>query len=292
MGSGALPDAASYTRISPGETITADVDLDTEYVLPEQGTVTVSSSIAIMDRMPELDSFGEPETVPQEIVESETIEFSVRAGSSAGKVPAVNAVIQCNVEQSASTQKAITGAQAASYEAVNFLSSLYYMDPFDPEDPVVPRVHMKPHIRYQYWFHEFDDLAPQPPDPGAMDTDNAMVDQVVFATYTRLIPGARTVCDSCPGYHPGARAWNEGDVIHLCPANFLDPVLGGVTSQAGTIAHEVSHRPDGEAVPTRDFPGVENRATAHALDRYRAVRSGANYEYFIMNVPLGKSGAR
>jgi hypothetical protein len=63
-----------------------------------------------------------------------------------------------------------------------------------------------------------------------------------------------------------------------------------VTSQAGTIAHEVSHRPDGYAIPTLDFPGVKNRATAHALDRTSAVRSGANYEYFIMDVPLGRDG--
>lgn len=69
-----------------------------------------------------------------------------------------------------------------------------------------------------------------------------MVDQVVAATYARLLGGARAVCDSCPGYDPSSRAWNEGDLIHLCPVNFLDPVNGGVTSQAGTIAHEVSHR--------------------------------------------------
>jgi hypothetical protein len=67
-------------------------------------------------------------------------------------------------------------------------------------------------------------------------------------------------------------------------------VNGGVTSQVGTIAHEVSHRPDGYAIPTQDFPNVKNRATAHALDRTSAVRSGANYEYFIMNVPLGRDG--
>jgi hypothetical protein len=61
-------------------------------------------------------------------------------------------------------------------------------------------------------------------------------------------------------------------------------VAGGITSQAGTIVHEVTHQADG----TADLDGVTDRASAHKLSRYNAARSGANYEYFIMNVPLGK----
>ena len=89
-------------------------------------------------------------------------------------------------------------------------------------------------------------------------------------------------------YSPPTRAWNEGVLIHLCPVNFLDPVAGGITSQAGTIVHEVTHQAAGTAAGTADLDGVTDRASAHKLSRYNAARSGANYEYFIMNVPLGK----
>jgi hypothetical protein len=282
------PGPSSYRSIAPGETITSDIDLATEYALPDAGSISVTSAIDIMSRIPSLDAMGEPEDVPHELVESAAVQFSVRTAATPRQV-GTSSIMQCSTEQTAATQQAIISAQAASHEALMFLSSLYYSDPIDPENPTVPRVHMKPHLRYQYWFGQFDEWAPQPPEPGWADTDNAMVDQVVAATYARLLGGAQAVCDSCPGYDPSSRAWNEGDLIHLCPVNFLDPVNGGVTSQAGTIAHEVSHRPDGYAIPTQDFPNVRNRATAHALDRTSAVRSGANYEYFIMNVPLGRA---
>jgi len=284
------PGPSSYRSIAPGETITSDIDLAAEYALPDAGSISVTSAVDVMDRIPSLDDMGEPETVPHELVESASVRFSVRVTPTAARA-GVSSVIQCSAEQTASTQQAIVGAQAASYEAMMFLGSLYYSAPIDPENPVPPRVHMKPHLRYNYWFGQYDEWAPQPPEPGWSDTDNAMVDQVVAATYARLLGGARAVCDSCTGYDPNSRAWNEGDLIHLCPVNFLDPLNGGITSQVGTIAHEVSHRPDGYAIPTQDFPGVKNRATAHALDRTSAVRSGANYEYFIMNVPLGRGAS-
>jgi hypothetical protein len=148
---------------------------------------------------------------------------------------------------------------------------------------------MKPHRRYQNWFGVWDDDAPQHPDPEAMKTDNIRVDTTVVATYVRLLSGASTVCDRCVGYDPSSRAWAEGTLIHLCPVNFSDPITGGISSQAGTIAHETSHQSDGLAPGTVDVPGVRNRAEAHALPRSTAVTSGANYEYFITDTLLGRN---
>lgn len=284
------PGPSSYTRIPPGGTVSADVDLALEYALPETGEVTARVSVDILDRIPALDANRESEEVPHEIVESAAVALPVMPRFGRPAAP-VTSIIQCSAEQLASTQAAVVAAQKASHEAADFLSSLYYTDPIDPENPSIPRVHMKPHLRYQYWFGTWDDSAPQLPDPEALHTDNAMVDQVMVATYARLLSGVRSVCDACVGYDPSSRAWNEGDLVHLCPVNFLDAVAGGINSQAGTIAHEVTHRVDTYASPTADFPGVKNRATAHALNRHSAVRSGANYEYFIMNVPLGRESA-
>ena len=147
---------------------------------------------------------------------------------------------------------------------------------------------MKPHPRYQNWFGTWDDDAPQAPDPASSATDNDRVDRTILATYVRLQGSVSTVCDACVGYHPSSRAWAEGKLIHLCPVNFTDPITGGITSQAGTIAHEVSHQNDDIASGTVDLDGIRSRAKAHALPRPSAVTSAANYEYFIMDTPLGR----
>lgn len=284
-------DSSSYTRIAPGEHLTATVDLGLEYALPVAARLSVSTSITVLERMPEFNEYHEASEVPSLEVTSNTVQFVV--ASDLTSFPSnCSSIIKCTEDQLAATKRAILGAKTASYEALQFLSSLYYMDPIDPENPNPPRVHMKPHLRYQYWFGTWDDLAPQPPDPGYPSTDNSRVDQTVMATYVRLLGGANAVCDVCKGYSPWTRAWNEVTLIHLCPINFSDPVNGGITSQAGTIVHEVTHQADADAPATIDIKGVTNRATAHRLSRPQAVQSGANYEYFIMNVPLGRSQSK
>lgn len=285
----APPAPSEFTRVPSGSTIRSKVDLSQEYDVPAASLIRVSTSVAVYDQLPALLNSGESESVPYESIKSNAVSFTVRSVPERPELRA-SSVIQCTPSQQAQTRQAVAAAQSISEEAINFLGGLYYVDPIDPANPQIPRVHMKPHPRYQNWFGTWDDNAPQAPDPASIGTDNARVDQVLMATYVRLLSGASTVCDECKGYHPAARAWLEGKLIHLCPVNFSDPVWGGITSQAGTIAHEVSHQDDGNAKGTVDVHGVSNRATAHALQRPLAVTSAANYEYFITNAPLGRSG--
>jgi hypothetical protein len=287
--SGAPPPSA-FTRISPGSRLDGTVDLAREYELPPAGSISVTTGVALYDRVPGIDANGEMESVPHESIDSNVLSFAVV--HVAAKTSNVSSIIQCTPAQQDATLRAVVAAQSITEEAVNFLGSLYYTDPVDPENPVPPRVHMKPHRRYQNWFGVWDEAAPQPPDPGAFDTDNSRVDQTVVATYARLLSGATTVCDQCVGYHPSARAWVEGRLIHLCPVNFGDPIAGGITSQAGTIAHEVSHQNDDMAKGTVDVKDVTSRSEAHALPRATAVTSAANYEYFIADTPLGRNALR
>lgn len=280
------PTPSQFTRIRPGEHIDAKVDLAREYEMPPAGSITVKTSVAIYDRIPAMLPNGESESVPYESIKSNAATFVVVR--TAAYTSTASSTIQCTAEQQDATRRAIAGAKSISEGAANILSTLYYIDSIDPENPLPPRVHMKPHRRYQNWFGVWDDGAPQPPDPGYSTTDNARVDDTIFATYVRLQSGAVTVCDQCKGYHPSARAWAEGKLIHLCPVNFSDPVTGGITSQAGTIAHEVSHQNDDMAKGTVDIEGIRDRASAHALPRSSAVQSAANYEYFITDTPLGR----
>ena len=283
------PSPSQFTRIAIGSAIQANVNLSTEYHLPTAGSITVSTRVALYRRIPAIRSTGELESTPFETIQSNGVTFGVVNVPERSRD--VSAVTKCTPLQEEQTKQAVAAAGPMTEEAVNFLGGLYYIDPIDPENPTPPRIHMKPHARYRNWFGVWDDDAPQPPDPAASETANTRVDQTVIATYVRLQSGATTVCDACVGYHPSARAWAEGTLIHLCPVNFGDPITGGITSQAGTIAHEVSHQTDELAGGTVDVPEVTSRAAAHALPRQRAVTSGANYEYFITDTPLGRASA-
>jgi len=72
------PGPASFTRIPSGESISADIDLSREYALPTTATATVNvqSGIEVLDRIPALDEYGEPENVPSESVESNVLSIA------------------------------------------------------------------------------------------------------------------------------------------------------------------------------------------------------------------------
>lgn len=277
---------SAFMKVPVGGRIEGSVDLAREYDLPPAGEITVSTTISVHDRVARILPSGENESIPSEVITSNELTFPVIGGYM--RDGGVASTLKCAPAQLDMTRRAISAAMSASNEAVNFVGSLYYSDPIDPANPVFPRFHMRPHFRYTNWFGTWDDSAPQEPDPGASDTDNTRVDQTLAAIYVRLMSGARTVCDECKGYDPSARAWAEGSLIHLCPVNFSDPITGGITSQAGTIVHEVSHRNDSYAEGTVDIEGVRSRDHAHRLSRPQAVRSAANYEYFITDTPLGR----
>jgi hypothetical protein len=280
------PQPSAFLRIGPGTSLYSKVDLAREYELPVGGAVNVSTDVAVYERIPQITRDGESESLPHTSVKSNVVTFAVVQVANIAKIP--SSAIQCTSAQTEATGRAISAAQHIAEAGTNFLAGLYYIDEVDEEDPLPPRVHMTPNRRYQDWFGTWDDGAPQYPDLGYLDTDNARIDQTIFATHVRLLSGVATVCDQCVGYHPSARAWAEGKLVHLCPVNFGDPITGGITSQAGTIVHEVSHQNDDMAKGTVDVKDVSSRAEAHALPRHTAASSAANYEYFITNTPLGR----
>lgn len=285
---GSSPDA--YIQLAPGEAIHAEVDLGKEYAFAGSGLYQVSTSMTAYDVVPGTTPDGEAATVPSESFVSAIADLYIDPSAYAAQSdPMADNVFPCSTEQLDQTEKAFyKGTRSASLTQAILQTSYYYgpVDPQHPEDP--PRIHMKRDPKYVYWFGEWDDDAPQAPDPAAPSTDNARVDEVVAAIVARMDEGFPTVCDRCPGYSPHTRAWTEANgTVHMCPIHFSDPISGGITSQAGTLVHEASHIDDSRGRPTVDHDGVINRATAHALDRSRAVDSGANYEYYMMNVPLG-----
>lgn len=285
------PGSEAYIQLVPGESITTQFDLSVDYLLPSRGKISVGLSLVAYPALPARGVAGEYTHDRSEVFQSNRLEIEAEVIShSAQRGAFSDNVIPCSDEQLDQTREAMYWAHRSASLTQAILNLSYYYDPIDPQNPdASPRKHMRRDAKYVYWFGEWDDDAPQAPDPAAPATDNARVDEVMDAVVQRIERDEIvTLCDLCPGSSPFSKAWAEPDGrLHLCPSNFEDPIHGGITSQAGTLVHEVSHVGGERGRPTNDYPGVYNRATAHALERARAVHSAANYEYFSMNVPLG-----
>ncbi|UPG89630.1 hypothetical protein L2Y96_19915 [Luteibacter aegosomaticola] len=274
-----------YERLDPGASRSTSLDLSPDYRFPNDGTYLVSTGVVSFDHVPT----DEGDISGRQWLKTDLMELHVSTAYVGSFTPLADSVIPCTGEQEKGTGQAYVKAlnMTSTRERLNKLS--YYYDPVDPDQPdKPPRKHMRRDAKYVYWLGEWDDDAPQPPDDGHEDTDNAKVDATVHATLLRLRSDLKIVCDLCPKSHPETRGWADGEgIVHLCPANFRDPVIGGISSQTATLIHEASHIVDGYGPSTVDLPGVYSRETAHALPRPEAVRSAANYEYFIANTPLG-----
>lgn len=284
------PSPSSYVRLDPRESRSVGVDLSADYHFPTDATYNVRTTIASYTSIP---LPGSDDVGGLSLSTSDFFPISVSAAYVTPFSPLADNVVPCTDEQVTQIGQARYKATNASGVKEMLLDLSYYYDPIDPSDPDKPRrKHMKRDAKYVYWLGEWDDDAPQPPEPDADATDNAKVDATVHATVTRFRQGFNIVCDLCPRNDPATRAWTDGTgTVHLCPENFRDPVIGGISSQTATLIHEATHIVDQHGPATVDIPGVTSRATAHALDRPKAVISGANYEYFIANTPLGLTEA-
>lgn len=288
----------SFIRLRPGEGISVEVDMPREYAIPSAGSFEVRFSTIVYTSPFETDRDGEllaDADGNDTLIESSSVsstDVQIQLSSNAIQRFQVNeraeSEIACTDDQLAQTREALKSAHLKADVRQAILSLQYYRDPVDPKHPEIPpRKHKDFSFPYTYRLGDWDDSAPQDPDPQAPFTDNVRVDDVVSATLKRFIHGVHTMCDRCARYKSSTRAWTDSAGIHLCPANFDDPVERGITTQAGTLVHEVTHQDTFQVPATVDYPEVINRGTAHALDRTQAVNSGANYEYYIMDVPRG-----
>lgn len=280
---GLYPEA--YERLEPGASRSTSLDLSVDYRFPKDGTYHVSTGVASFEWIPS----GDWDAGGIQWPRSGTVPLRVSMAFVGSVAPMADSVIPCTEEQEAQTDRAYMKALDMTTSTEMLLKLAYYYDPFDPKDPDKPlRKHMRRDSKYVYWLGEWDDDAPQPPDDGHEGTDNVKVDATVHATLLRLKSDFKVVCDLCPRSDPATRGWADGQgIVHLCPANFHDPIIGGVSSQTATLIHEASHIVDSYGPSTVDLEGVTNRTAAHALPRSAAVTSAANYEYFIANTPLG-----
>lgn len=177
------PGSDSFLQLVPGESIDADIDLAREYDLPGSGHVSVQMRLIAYLGLPSQSGVGETQLAPYFDVRSESIEVSVPVGTSPSAVaPTADNVVPCTADQTEQTAKAFyKGANTSSIRDA-LLQLSYYDDPIDPAFPEKPpRKHMTADFNYVYWLGEWDDAAPQAPDPAAESTDNVRIDRVVSA---------------------------------------------------------------------------------------------------------------
>jgi hypothetical protein len=282
------PPASSYLKLEPGASRQAMVDLSVDYAFPTDGTYAVRTSIGSYGHIPTTKADDTGDVV---LTSSEPVEVRVSTAYLSPLAPFADSVVPCTDEQQTQIGQAYFKATNQVGLQEMLLGLAYYYDPVDPAFPDKPRrKHMRRDSKYVYWLGEWDDDAPQPPEDGADDTDNAKVDATLHAMHVRFQDRFPIVCDLCPASDPATRGWTDGaGAVHLCPENFRDPIVGGISSQTGTLIHEASHIVDDKGPATVDLPNVTSRAQAHSLERPKAVISALNYEFWIMNVPLGRS---
>lgn len=277
-----------YVSLGAGEMLEKEVDLGKEYEFDKAGWYTVNFSLylniepdKISSPIEDLEGY-----VPnvQEIVATNSVTLLVREpidhASMVGEEAQANT---CDVEQSVDIESARIGAKADATRAERFLNTRLYVYEFTGSDFVL---NFHPHPRYTRWFGEHNPQEPMPEDPGWGNGNNAQVKRTIEATALRLVNGVISPTCGCSGGYEDTLAWVEDHTpysVHFCK-KFFEIDDAGWDSKRSTVYHEMTHFYDSMLDGRADQPGVMGQESAKALaitNRSGAVRSAANFEYFV-----------
>jgi peptidyl-Lys metalloendopeptidase len=131
-------------------------------------------------------------------------------------------------------------------------------------------------------------------DPGWGNGDNAQVKRTIEATALRLANGVITPTCGCSTDYEDTLAWAEDHTpfsIHFCK-KFFEMDDRGWDSKRSTVYHEMTHFYDSMLDGRADQPGVFGKESAKTLaitNRRGAVRSAANFEYFVTDTSSGRT---
>ena len=277
-----------YVSLKAGEVLEKEVDLGKEYEFDKAGWYTVNFNLylniepdKISSPIADLEGY-----VPnaQEVVATNTVTFLVRQPiNHASTVSPEAQANSCDVEQSTDIESARIGAKADATRAERFVNTLLYVYEFTGSDFVLS---FHPHPRYTRWFGPHDPQEPMPEDPGWGNGNNAQVKRTIEATALRLVDGVISPTCGCSAGYEDTLAWVEDHTpysIHFCKKFFEIDDLGW-DSKRSTVYHEMTHFYDSMLDGRADQPGVMGQESAKSLaltNRSKAVRSAANFEYFV-----------
>lgn len=279
---------AHYVSLAAGDSLEKEVDLGKEYEFDKAGWYTVNFSLylniepdKISSPIEDLEGY-----VPnvQEIVATNPVTLLLRHPIDHTSMVGTEAqAITCDIDQSTDIESARIGAKADATRAERFLNTLLYVYEFTGSDFVL---NFHPHPRYTRWFGPHDPQEAMPEEPGWGNGNNAQVKRTIEATALRLVNGVISPTCGCSAGYEDTLAWVEDHTpysIHFCKKFFEMDDLGW-DSKRSTVYHEMTHFYDSMLDGRADQPGVMGQESAKSLaltNRSKAVRSAANFEYFI-----------
>lgn len=286
---------SQFIHVSPGETLRREIDLSREYDLSNPGWYDVSFDLHL-EAMPDLvlapeEDLSRFKPNAQSIVTTNHVALLVRDPLPAARAPSPAEELTTNCEDGSFLDiiMAEKSAQVAASSGVRFFNSTLYVR--DPSGNLT----FKPHPMYTRWFGEHDPDEPMRDEPGWGEGDNALAWRMIQAAEGRLIQRINPTCGCGAGYDD-TFAWVEDHTpynIHFCQ-KFFDAPLDGWDSRQSTMYHEMTHFWTKQIDGTSDYLIIPTIGAAENLAKSRrhdAVRSAANFEYFISELADDSRGA-
>jgi hypothetical protein len=286
-----------YGRIEPGQAISHEVDLATDYDLSKGGSyqITYQQPFVRHIKMDENGQIaGHDEFAPESSLDIWVNASLVLKKSAEIVRPLTDGTSQvCLQDKQDVIDDAKQNVLPWTKKAKEHLNNLYYNEPeIDGSGTTVYSPKIRQDAAYEEWFGTPDNNTPGEDLPWNYAEYVDADDFVMFGAVSNIISrygGEKYECGCGEGYENTA-AWAETqkNLIHICDKFFTLPrEYGRGDSQLLTLIHELSHFPGSYGPETVDYAyGMESARTLVGTDRHKAVRNGDNLMYFIGTVNI------
>lgn len=282
---------AYYARIAPGEELSHELNLTSDYSLVPGNHYTISYEQPYAHGYQE-DEHGNISDDASRVRSNEIdIVASMDVPTSQSRARPQTSSGQCTEDQ----MKAVGAARSESYQwvtkALSHLKGLYFVELGKNEfGTTTYSGRLKQDNIYDYWIGPADNNgAPYLSRPSYTnywrDNDDFVMMNSLSSVALRI--GGESYLCGCPSTYPwNTAAWTQTaprNIIHLCDYFFSLPTSDGAyDSQRLTIIHEISHFVDSWGAETADYAYGRDEAHAHTTsNREQAVRNADNLMYFV-----------
>ena len=274
----------AFQLIAPGEVLTKEVDLASEYDFKPNSIYTIGYEMDLT-REPEplvVSAAERASFIPptQTVAVAEPIHIFFGATVSRHESRTSDEDLVCSVSQVTTIRNARMAALRYIQSGESVMAKRYVPEFVDGEI----EYRFEPHPRYARWFGVHDDAEPAFHSEGWGLNNNARVYETVFATKVRATVSPFTPKCGCPGYPPETAAHvvqDDAHTMYFCDTFFTLPQFDTHDSQIGTVIHEYTHY--NLLYPgTNDYVYGHNAAEKLAREnRGLAVLNADNFEFFF-----------
>ncbi|MFC4763875.1 M35 family metallo-endopeptidase [Dyella koreensis] len=286
-----------YFPITPGQTLSKEIDLSKDYDLRAGGKFRVSYEQDYGDTT----LYDTDDYAPNKSISNELIIFvspELVNGNTTGQTDRSDYIQpQCDIYQDIDVLSAENEAMKwDGYAISHLMDGLETVDKTVSEDgryKTLYSVNVKNDSNYIFWFGTPDnnrEFIDTPPSPGYFDLDYTQIDFRPIGVLRAVAERINTVpygcgCDPAK-YKESTLAWYDQSKssINYCESFFKAP-LALSEGQASTIIHEMTHVADSLVDKTTDYK--YGRKDAHELataNRNEATNNADNYNFFVESI--------